>query len=269
MNCKKAREIIVLDHYGEAGADDKARLAEHVQKCAACAAELAETRRLFALLDAQAPEPVPTPDWERAWRGVEAAMAGSEARKRDARPTAPAPAPSQAPPLRWRWAWAAPALATVLVAGILIGRFALGPGRPGPDASGIPMQAIVPAATLAGTPAAGGNGGPNGIRPAFSAHLDDLKPLLLDYTHYIPGQSLQGRAVVDEAALRALMLQNVLLKRKLAEKDPAAADLLDDLDLVLKEILNRDPKNAKSPAEIRDLIEKRDIMFKMEILKKT
>jgi hypothetical protein len=97
-----------------------------------------------------------------------------------------------------------------------------------------------------------------------------MKPLLLDYAHYVAGERTQNRVVaVDESALRALMLQNVLLKRKLIEKDPAAADLLEDLDLILKEIVNRDPKNAKSPAEIRDLIEKRDVLFKMEILKKT
>ena len=114
------------------------------------------------------------------------------------------------------------------------------------------------------------NGGaPNGIRPAFAAYLEDLKPILLDYAHYVPGEKAEGRVVVDESALRTLMLQNVLLKRKLAEKDPAAADLLDDLDLILKEIVNRGPNDTNSPAEIRDLIEKRDVLFKMEILKKT
>ena len=241
MTCKKAREIMILAHYGEAGADETARLEEHVRACPACAVEREETRRLFALVDAHAPEEAAAPDWERVWTRVRSGIAASGPARR--------PAP-------WRrWAFAGAALTAVLVAGIAIGRVALAPG-PG-------------RAALAGATAAGKGAAPNGIRPAFAAHLDDLKPLLLDYAHFVPGQSMDGRVAVDENALRALMLQNVLLKRKLAEKDPAAADLLDDLDLVLKEILNRDSRNAKSPAEIRDLIERRDILFKMEILKKT
>ena len=244
MTCKKAREIMVLEYYGEAGADDKARLDEHLRECPACAAERSETRRLFALIDAHAPEDAPAPDWERVWRGVRTGIAGEPLTRR------PAPAP-------WRrWAFAGAALTFVLVAGILIGRFGLAPA---------PHPAVSAAAA-----ASNANGGaPNGIRPAFAAYLEDLKPILLDYAHYVPGQNIKGRVVVDEAALRTLMLQNVLLKRKLAEKDPAAADLLDDLDLILKEIVNRGPNDTNSPAEIRDLIEKRDVLFKMEILKKT
>ena len=268
MNCKKALETIVLDHYGEVGADDKAKLDIHVRGCAACAAELAETRRLFSLLDAHAPEAVPSPDWEKAWRGVEAAMAGGRAGARNAHRPSLAPSPSFAP--RWRWAPAGAALLIVLAAGILVGRFALGPAAGGPGQAVSALQSAAPAAIPAAAPIKGANGGaPNGIRPAFAAHLEDLKPLLLDYAHYVPGEPLKNRVVVDESALRALMLQNVLLKRKLAEKDPAAADLLDDLDLILKEIVNRGPGGSASPAEIRDLIEKRDVLFKMEILKKT
>ncbi len=242
MTCKKARELMVLDHYGEAGAEDKARFDEHLGKCPACAAERSETRRLFALIDAHAAEDAPTPDWEKVWRGVRTGIAGE-------RPTRQ---PALAP---WRrWPFAGPALALVLVAGILIGRFGLAP-------------APRPAVSAAAAPSNGG--APNGIRPAFAAYLEDLKPILLDYAHYVPGEKAEGRVVVDESALRTLMLQNVLLKRKLAEKDPAAADLLDDLDLILKEIVNRGPNDTNSPAEIRDLIEKRDVLFKMEILKKT
>jgi hypothetical protein len=255
MNCKKALETIVLDHYNEASADDKAKLEAHVRGCAACAAELAETSRLFSLLDAHAPEAVPSPDWEKAWRGVEKAMAPAPSRS---------PSPAFAP--RWRWATAGAALVIVLAAGVLIGRFALGPAAGGPGQAASALQSAAPMAIPTGAPA---NGDPNGIRPAFTAHLEDLKPLLLDYAHFVPGERTQNRVVVEEPALRALMLQNVLLKRKLIEKDPAAADLLDDLDLILKEIVNRGPGGSASPAEIRDLIEKRDVLFKMEILKKT
>lgn len=66
----------------------------------------------------------------------------------------------------------------------------------------------------------------------------------------------------------ALLLQNVLLQKALSKKDPASADLLDNIDLILKEIINRDRPTAASPASIRDLIRQRDVLFKLEILKK-
>jgi hypothetical protein len=237
---------MVLDLYGEAGRTDIGRLEEHLRGCASCAAEKSEMRRLFTLLDEHKPEDASAADWEMAWKGIQAGI----------REKTPAHRLSPAP--RWRFAYAGAALVLVLAAGIVIGRFGFGPS-PRPGVSG----AQAAAAAAATVPA------PNGIRPAFAAHLEDLKPILLDYAHYVPGEKTEGRVYVDEAALRTLMLQNVLLKRKLAERDPAAADLLEDLDLILKEIVDRGSKDAKSPAEIRDLIEKRDVLFKMEILKKT
>ena len=244
MNCKKALELMVLDLYGENGAAEKARLEEHLRGCAACAAEKAEMRRLFSLLDEHKPEDAPAADWEKAWKGIQVGIREKTA----AHPLSPAP--------RWRFAYAGAALVLVLAAGIVIGRFGFGPApRSGVSGAQTAAAVTVPA--------------PNGIRPAFAAHLEDLKPILLDYAHYVPGEKTEGRVYVDETALRTLMLQNVLLKRKLAEKDPAAADLLEDLDLILKEIVDRGSNSAKSPAVIRDLIEKRDVLFKMEILKKT
>ena len=272
MNCKNARKIIVLELYGEAGAPDKARLDGHLRGCASCAAEKAEMGRLFTLLDEHEPEDAPAADWEKAWRGIQTGIAGKSGawRRSPASRLSPASVPAPRPFFvpRWRRALAGPALVLVLVAGIVIGRFGFGPA-PHPAGSG-PLATLAPsgrpAASSAALPTAHA---PNGIHPAFAAHLEDLKPILLDYAHYVPGEKAEGRVVVDEAVLRTLMLQNVLLKRKLAEKDPAAADLLEDLDLILKEIVNRGPKDTNSPAAIRDLIEKRDVLFKMEILKKT
>jgi hypothetical protein len=276
MNCKKARELMVLDMYGEADAPEKARLEEHLRGCTACASEKAETRRLFTLLDEHKPEEAPAADWEKAWKGIQSGIAGKTRAPRSfsAPRLSPAPRPFVVP--RWRRAFAGAALIAVLAAGIIIGRFGFWPAaRPeGGDAQAAAAGAVgasSAATTLTAAPPTGApvNGGPNGIRPTFVSHLDDLKPILLDYAHYVPGEKTEGRVVVEEAALRTLMLQNVLLKRRLAEKDPAAADLLDDLDLILKEIVDRGSKDPTSPAQIRDLIEKRDVLFKMEILKKT
>lgn len=240
MKCKEAKNLIVLEHYGELEESEKARLHDHLEQCRDCAGESALTKKVLAVLDEVESAAAPSADWDKAWDRVQAGITGPPARRRAERTAG------------WRWAFAGTGFALILVAGIFIGRYALAPS---------PEPIAVSAAVVAPDP--------NGIRPAFAAHLEDLKPILLDYAHYVPGEKRGEKVPVDEDILRGLVLQNILLKRKLVEKDPAAADLLDDLDLILKEIIDRGSKDSKAPAEIRDLIEKRDVLFKMEILKKT
>jgi len=107
------------------------------------------------------------------------------------------------------------------------------------------------------------------LKPVLAGHLEDLKPLLLDYANYSPNADSGRTIAVDEDFLRVLIFQNVLLRKALAKSDPAAADLLDDCDLILKEIINRDRPTAASPDAIRGLIRDRDVLFKLEIIKKT
>jgi len=239
MKCKEAKNFIILELYGELEESEKARLLGHLEQCRDCAGESALTKKVFAVLDEYAPAAETSADWDKAWDRVQAGIAGPAARRRPERAAG------------WRWAFAGTGLALVLVAGIFIGRYALAPS---PEPIGASAAAAAPA--------------PNGIRPAFAAHLEDLKPILLDYAHYVPGEKSGRKISVDEEVLRGLVLQNILLKRKLIEKDPTAADLLDDLDLILKEITNRGTRDPQAPARIRDLIEQRGVLFKMEIMKK-
>jgi hypothetical protein len=237
MKCKEAKNLIILELYGELKEVEKARLHGHLEQCRDCSGESALTKKVFAVLDGYQPAAEPSTDWDKTWDRVQAGIIGPPARRRPERAAG------------WRWAFAGTAL--VLVAGIFIGRYVLAPS---PETAATVAAAVAPA--------------PNGIRPAFAAHLEDLKPILLDYAHYVPGEKNGQKILVDEDVLRGLVLQNILLQRKLAEKDPAAADLLDDLDLVLKEITNRGTQDPQAPARVRDLIEQRGVLFKMEIMKK-
>lgn len=242
MKCDTAKGLIILDLYGELGDAEKAGLHDHIQRCRACSEELALTKKVFSLLDDNRPAEAPAADWEKAWRGIQGGLSRPSSNRR-----------FFGLPGR-RWIFAGSALALVLIAGILIGKYGLAPSSP-------------PAAIAART-APDSSSSPNGIRPAFAAHLDDLKPILVDYAHFETGEKAGQRIAIDENVLRGLLLQNLLLKRKLAEKDPAAAELLDDIDVVLREITNQGAQDAQSPAQIRDLIERRNILFKLEILKK-
>lgn len=237
MDCKNARNLITLYLYGELDEKDRAVLEHHLRGCRACAAELAYTKKVFKLLDEHQPAAAPEPNWESAWQRIHSGILGTSAKNKT--PSFP----------RWRWIYAGSAVAAVLILGIVIGKYWFAP-------SGKPVQMASPMPPS-----------PVSLQPALSSHLDDVKPMLLEYAHYTPGEQETKTMAIDEKIVRGLLLQNLLLKRILAEKDPAAAELLDDLDLVLKEIANQPSQDRQAPSQIKDLIDQRGILFKMEILK--
>jgi hypothetical protein len=134
-------------------------------------------------------------------------------------------------------------LTFALIAGIFVGRTWFSPA----PAPGRALEA---------------DAGPSFDR-ALAIHLDDAAPILIDYLHRI--ENGKGRKVpVEESAVRALLLQNIILRQALVETNPAATELLDDLDLVFKEIVSGGAKASS----IRDLIRERNILFRLRILKK-
>jgi hypothetical protein len=237
MDCKNARNLITLHLYGELDEKDRAVLEGHLRECRACAAELAYTKKVFKLLDEHQPAAAPEPNWESSWQGIHSGISGT-------------PAKNKAPLFpRWRWIYAGSAVAAFLILGIIIGKYWFAPAQK-------PVQTASQMTPLA-----------VGVQPVLSSHLDDIKPMLLEYAHCTAGDQGTKKIVIDEKIVRGLLLQNLLLKRILAEKDPAAAELLDDLDLVLKEIANQPSQDRQAPSQIKDLIDRRGILFKMEILK--
>lgn len=73
---------------------------------------------------------------------------------------------------------------------------------------------------------------------------------------------------MDKEVARNLIIQNILLRRIVAEKNPTALQFLEDVDIVLKEIANLKSGDQQTPSLIKELIEQRGILFKMEIFKK-
>jgi hypothetical protein len=248
MNCKDARHAAVLDHYGELDEGDRGRLEAHLRECPGCAADREETRRVLALVSERGPAAVPSLDAERSWRRIRAGI----------RTAAPAKRPGFAPGLRWGLAGAG--LALVLAAGILIGRFGLKTGIPGPSVSARSAVSSVPDGSASVLSTAS-------LQPVLTTHLEDLRPVLLDFANSVSDARPGAVVSVDERLLRGLMLQNLLLRRALNGHDPAATELLDDLDLVLKEIVNAKSPGGATPAQVRGLIKDRGILFRMQILK--
>ena len=172
MKCDTAKGLIILDLYGELRDAEKAGLHDHIQRCRACSEELALTKKVFSLLDDNRPAEAPAADWEKAWRGIQGGLSRPSSNRR-----------LFGLPGR-RWIFAGSALALVLIAGILIGKYGLAPSSP--------------PATIAARTAPDSSSSPNGIRPAFAAHLDDLKPILVDYAHFETGEKAGQRIAIDE-----------------------------------------------------------------------
>jgi hypothetical protein len=72
---------------------------------------------------------------------------------------------------------------------------------------------------------------------------------------------------LDKEILKSLLIQNYLLKKLVIESNPSAAELLEDLDLVLREIKNMPSDDKWAPSQVKEFIQERDILFKMDILK--
>ncbi|MGD0782697.1 MAG: TIGR03435 family protein [Candidatus Aminicenantales bacterium] len=193
MNCKNARQAVVLDHYGELDEKDRIDLEAHLRGCAACAADREETRRVLALVSTQGSAAVPRLDSEHSWRLVRAGIRDAARRR-----------PAFAPGLRWGLAGAG--LTLVLIAGILIGRFGLKNGPAPSPVSAKSAVSAVPSGSASVLSAAS-------LQPVLATHLEDLRPVLLDFANSV-GNGKPGAVVsVDERLLRGLMLQNLLAER--------------------------------------------------------
>jgi len=234
MKCKRYKENIILHLYGELSDRESEDLKGHLRTCPDCARELEYTRKVFATLDEIQPDSVPEVNAENNWaavrRGIETPFPRTRRR-----------------PMMPRWAFAGAALMLVFVLGIFLGRQWLAN-----DIQTVSRQ----------------NPGERYLKYQLQLHLDDLKPIVVEYSNIMPGGAGTGTVTLDREAARALLIQNLLLRKLLAQSDPSAAQLLDDVDLVLREIANLAGGDTETPASIKRLIQERDILFKMDVLQK-
>lgn len=234
MKCKRYKENIILHLYGELSERETGDLKTHLSTCPDCAREFEYTREVFAALDEIHPHAVPESNAAKNWaairRGIESPQTQSRSR-----------------PMMPRWAFAGAAMMLVFVLGIFLGRQWLThdiqtASRQDPAAKYLQFQ--------------------------LRQHIDDLKPIVVEYSNITPGEAGTDTVILDREAARSLLIQNLLLRKLLAQSDPAAAQLLDDVDLVLKEIANLSGEDTDTPASIKRLIQDRDILFKMDVLQK-
>jgi hypothetical protein len=234
MKCKKYREQIILFMYGELSDSEQTELEQHVQTCSACTADLEYTRKVFSRIEEADPVEIPEAGWDKVWNRIESGIH-----------------PYQRPRAGWipipRWVPVTAGLVAILAAGIFIGRYL--PSTPQPAA----LQASQ--------------------APDFSSinlenHFENLKPVLAEYANRSSGEMSDEEVLIDRNIIHSLLVQNYMLMRLVAQNDPDAADLLEDIDLVLREIKNIENTDPDAAGMIQQLIRQRDILFKIDVLQK-
>jgi hypothetical protein len=235
MTCRRFKRHLILDLYEELSDRDRRRLHAHLDRCAACRDEVRSTRAALEEIGRASARPAPEPDWDRAWRAVEDGLEPARLRPRR----------SWLPALP-RWSYAAAGVAVLFFLGIAVGRYWLPNGGPAPD--GLASAPILSAAA---------------IESALGRHFDDAEPLVASYANDGSAAGNGDRVTIDREAAQALLVQNLLLKSALARKNPRLADLLDDLGLVLTEIANLRAHGPGDPPDLKDVIDRRQVLSRV------
>ncbi len=229
MTCQRFKKDMLMDLYGELPAKKRGRLEAHLADCESCRKEFAVTRKVLTSVDSAPAADLAEPDWDRAWNKIEAGLEPARTR----------PAVRSLFP---RWAFAPAALAVLFVLGVVVGRFFL-PSRP-------PVQAGLRTGMLS----------PAGERTLLARYFENVTPVLLDYANDGKGQTGEDVRLMDRKTAASLLVENMLLRRALARKNPALADLFDDLDVILTEMSNLKDRDASTPASLKDAINNRRVL---------
>lgn len=223
-------EDLLLDYYGEATADERARMREHLQTCADCRALDRELRAVLALVDTE-PLPEAPAGFEREmWARLEPRV----------RSTAPF----------WRVAFPRWALAAC-VAALAIGSFALGRVWPSPPAveSGSDARAV----------------SERMLRSEVQDHLERSQRVLVELVNADDPAPVMLASDRERAA--DLVAAGRLYRRSVEGiADAETRDLLEDVERVFVEIANGPDVESSNLSEVRARISNQDLIFRLRVM---
>jgi hypothetical protein len=106
------------------------------------------------------------------------------------------------------------------------------------------------------------------VQMVMQNYLEDLKPLVLDLSNAtIPGKG-EKPDWIETGRIKSMLFRTRLLrKRYFDQKDPQLEGLLDDIELILMEIVNRSPGDHQTIRSVREMMEENDISIKLNLLK--
>ena len=232
MKCNKFRENIVLDLYGELGDKEKSELEQHIAACQECAKDYLYSKSVFQALEDAETEDIPEPAWDSSWSKINLAIQDK-------------PRPRPLLGLSPKWTYAAVGAALVFVLGIFTGRFWFPQKQEGPISAELSQEHI---------------------QRTLALHFENIKPVLVEMANYTIQENWSSTVLVDKAAIKNLIIQNILLKSLISGKNPTAIQILEDVDLVLRELANIDEGDSGAKSMIKKLIDDREILVNMKIL---
>lgn len=233
MRCKSFKQKIILYQYDELVDKEKIALEAHIKECSECAEDFAYTKKVFRVLENTRSDALPESDWEKSWKNIDSHIQHEPRSKRRFA-------------LFPRWVYAAAVVLLIFIVGVTTGRFWL---------------------SSEGGPAAGTTISQAYVEQSLQNHLEDLRPVLVEYANYTAEERGEETVVMDKEVARSLLIQNLLLRKVVAKTNPSLLPFLDDVDIVLKEISNLRSDDRQTPTLIKDLIREKEILFKMEIIK--
>ena len=232
MKCNKFRENIVLDLYGELDNKEKVELERHISACAECAKDHSYSKSVFQALEVLETEEVPEPEWDSNWRNINLAILDK-------------PKPRPLFGISPKWAYTAAGVTLVFTLGIFTGRFWL------PQKQEVPISAELTQ---------------DYIQRTLAEHFENIRPVLVEMANYTALENGNGTVMLDKRAIENLIIQNIILKSLISGKNPTAVQILEDVDLVLRELANIDEGDSGTKSMIKELIDEREILVNMNIL---
>ena len=226
-------EDLILHYYGEEG--DALAAEQHLEACESCRDLFGSLQRVLNVVDSL---PVPDPGAEYESRTWERIADRLPARRRFALPA-----------FSWRWVAAGTAMAGLLVAAFLAGRFY--PQTPKPQ-------------TMAARPDP--QHGERVLLVAMGDYLERTQMVLIELTNAHPHRKLD---ITSQQERAEDLVSESRLYRQTAEHtgDNAVAGVLEELDRVLLDITHA--PSRISPAELENLrqrLEAEGILFKIRVM---
>lgn len=257
-DCQKCREAMIEALYDELGPPEKEAFERHLEACPECSAERAALAETLRMMDRRERPDPGTEFWDGYWDRLSRRMIW-EATREKGRPSLAASLGGVFARLP-RWAWQAAGAAALVLAGILIGRLALGPSA---QTGRVTTAAGGPAIAVAGSPS------PAVVQAAD--FVDRSKVLLLGLVNYDPATEDAYAFDFDgkKAASRALLSQAPAIRKGLdGPGERRLRELVSDLEVIMMQIANLESGQDLEGVEmVKQGVDRKGLFLRIDLAK--
>lgn len=229
MNCKNAKDIILMRIYGKLTPEEEAWWESHLKECPRCARI---NRKLFSHREVLNEETdIPLPDWEKSWNIISSRVFDRAL-----------PVRGNVPALKW--ATAATSVIVVFLLGYFIGRRVL----LSPSSGSFPRPYVSAQAPL-------------------ERYADSIDSLLTGFINRSDIPQPEEFSSVEEQLIGEMLAQTRLLKSHVREhRMPHLDGLLEDLEFILLNLAHLHPEDRETARYLNRMIREKDLRFQLKHL---